>query len=411
MKKGFTLVELLCVIVIIAIISLITFPKIARNINNAKEELYLSQVKNMEKAGERWAIDNKDYLDKYHINDVFITLDLLKETKYLEKEDILSPKDKKVMNGCILISYSENKYDYKYIELDCKIEENYDSNGNSTISFYHDTVEDNIKEYSDSYIIYDYNIDTAKIITLNRGNVPAYQTILNNNNLCVLGEKCTNSDGETSGLYDLENEYVFRGTTVNNYVKYEGNEWRIISIDKNDYSMKLMSTKLNQDTLSSITATAVSDFTKTDLQATLSDNVSEYSKLVDKWGNGIIEDVDNKTTSIRNIIEKDSIYSKAAILSVYDYVMASADSVCEDNFRSKSCANDNYIATMFNGKEFWTMNTNGSKFWYVNTDDELKLSDSNSGPYYYSTVIKVPVNVYLADDIATGTSGNPYELK
>ena len=36
MKKGFTLVELLCVIVIIAIISLITFPKIARNINNAK---------------------------------------------------------------------------------------------------------------------------------------------------------------------------------------------------------------------------------------------------------------------------------------------------------------------------------------------------------------------------------------
>jgi len=66
---------------------------------------------------------------------------------------------------------------------------------------------------------------------------------------------------------------------------------------------------------------------------------------------------------------------------------------------------------MFNGKEFWTMNTNGSKFWYVNTDDELKLSDSNSGPYYYSTVIKVPVNVYLADDIATGTSGNPYELK
>ena len=89
----------------------------------------------MEKAGEKWAIDNKDYLDKYHINDVFITLDLLKETKYLEKEDILSPKDKKVMNGCILISYSENKYDYKYIELDCKIEENYDSNGNSTISF------------------------------------------------------------------------------------------------------------------------------------------------------------------------------------------------------------------------------------------------------------------------------------
>ena len=90
--------------------------------------------------------------------------------------------------------------------------------------------------------IYDYDIDSAKILTLDKGNTPAYQTILNNNNLCVLGEVCANSEGKTGGLYDLENEYVFRGEVVNNYVKYEGKEWRIISIDKNDYSMKLIST-------------------------------------------------------------------------------------------------------------------------------------------------------------------------
>lgn len=397
MKKGFTLVELLCVIVIIAIISLITFPKIARNINNAKEELYLSQIKNLEKAGERWALDNKDYLDKYHINDVFITLDLLKETKYLEKEDILSPKDKKVMNGCILISYSENKYNYKYIELDCKLIKE-----NEIVSFSDEDLEEEISEYSSSYIVYDYDIDSAKILTLDKGNTPAYQTILNNNNLCVLGEVCKNSEGKTGGLYDLEDEYVFRGEVVNNYVKYGDKNWRIISIDKNDYSMKLMSTTIDSTILSS--GTAVSDFTKTDLQPTLSDNASEYSKIYDRWGNGIIEEADNKSTNIRNIIEKDSIYSKAALLSVYDYVMASIDTTCENNFRSSSCKTNNYIANMFNGKDFWTMNTNGNQFWYVSDDKGLKLSDSNSGPYHYSTVIKVPVNVYVSNVEATGSS-------
>lgn len=387
MKKGFTLVELLCVIVIIAIISLITFPKITRNINNAKEELYNTQIKNIEKAGEKWAIDNKDYLDKYHVNDTFITLNLLKETKYLEKEAILSPKDKKVMDGCILISYSENKYDYKYIEEDCTLSQT------------------DLSEYSNSYIIYDYDIDKYEITKKEDNmNIPAYQTILNNNNLRVLGEK-------EDGLYELENEYVFRGTNVNNYVKYENKVWRIISIDKTDYSMKLISNNLGQDVLSS--GTAVVDFTKTDLQLTLSESVSEYSKIIDKWGNGIIEEVDNKSLNIRNIIEKDTIYLKAAMLSVYDYTMASTDATCENNFRSSNCKNNNYIADMFNGKDFWTMNTNGSKFWYVNSINELKLDDSNSGPYYYSTVIKVPINTYCTNvATATGSSSTfAYELK
>ena len=141
MKKGFTLIELLCVIVIIAIISLITFPRITQQINNAKEELYITQVKNLEKQGEKWSLDNMDKLDKYHINDIFINLNLLKETKYIEKDDILSPKDKKVMNGCIFINYKDNKYTYEYIDIDCSL--------SST----------NLSESSNSYIIYDYVTD------------------------------------------------------------------------------------------------------------------------------------------------------------------------------------------------------------------------------------------------------------
>ena len=51
------------------------------------------------------------------------------------------------------------------------------------------------------------------------------------------------------------------------------------------------------------------------------------------------------------------------------------------------------------------MNTDGSKFWYVDSNNGVKLADSTYGPYYYATVIKVPINVYCTNsDTATGSS-------
>ena len=387
MKKGFTLIELLCVIVIIAIISLITFPRVTQQINNAKEELYVTQVKNLEKQGEKWALDNMDKLDKYHINDTFITLNLLKETKYLEKDDILSPKDKKIMNGCIFISYENNKYTYDYSDIDCSLSSA------------------DLSEYSNSYIIYDYDTDKYEIKKIDsKENSPAYQVILDNNsNIHVLGET-------EDGLYDLENEYVFRGTNVNNYVKYENKEWRILSIDKKDYSMKLISTTIDSSTLSS---ELVTDFTKTTLQNTLSDKVKDYVKLTDTWDNGLVSDTDNSLVNLESILKNNTITSKVGLLSLYDYAIASTDSNCESNFKNSSCKNNNYIANIFTNKNFWTMNTNGSKFWYIDSSSEVKLTDSTAGPYYYAIVIKVPINVYCTNALtATGSSSTfAYNLK
>ena len=376
MKKGFTLIELLCVIVIIAIISLITFPRVTKYIDNSKKELYVTQVKNIEKQAEKWALNNMDKLDKYHINNTYITLDLLKGTKYLEKENILNPKNKKVMNGCVLISYITNEYTYEYID-DCSA-----------------------KELTEPYIKYDYDFDkigNEAIVKTDKSVTPAYQTILNNNEnvIHVLGET-------TDGLYDLENEYVFRGNDVNNYVKYENKEWRILSIDKKDYSMKLISTTTDSSTMSSDLET---DFTKTTLQNTLSDKVKDYSKLVDTWDNGIVADSDSSLTNLESMLKINTVTSKVGLLSLYDYAIASTDNNCESSFKSLNCKNNNYLATTFTNKSFWTMNTDGNKFWYVDSNDGVKLTESTSGPYYYATVIKVPINVYCTNsDTATGSS-------
>lgn len=396
MKKGFTLIELLCVIVIIAIISLITFPRVTKYINNAREELYVTQVKNIEKQGEKWALNNMDYLDKYHINDTFVTLNLLKETKYLEKDDILNPKTKEVMNGCILISYKDNKYSYKYIEEDCSLSNK------------------KLDEYSDSYVIYDYDIDGLnpgiKTLDSSKQNIPAYQFILNNNNIRVLGET-------EDGLYELENEYVFRGNNVNNYVIYAKQNWRILSIDKKDYSMKLISTTSIQSTLSGENTT---DFTKITLQNTLKEKAKDYSKVVDtSWDSGIISDNASNLVNLENSLKTNTITSKVGLLSLYDYAIASTDNTCENNFKSLKCKNNNYIATMFESKRIWTMNTNGEKFWYIDLETEEsqlinnqvpQLADATSGPYYYATVIKLPINIYVSDSNATGTEKNVYVL-
>lgn len=389
MKKGFTLVELLCVIVIIAVISLITFPKVTSYINKTREDLYKTQVKDLQKSGEKWALDNIDYLDKYHINDICITLDLLKDFKYLEKDDILNPKDKTVMNGCILISYKDNKYSYEYKELDC--------------------TRDDLSTYSDSYIVYDSTEQGDDYIISKAENSvehgPFYQNVLNNNELKVLGET-------TDGLYELDDEYVFRGNTVNNYVTYEGKTWRILSINKKDYSMKLINTTIDSAILST---EETNDFTKTTLiKDNLSVQVSNYAKILDSWNNGIVDKIDQNIDSIKNSIEQNSIVSRTGLISLYDYSIASLDDNCYNNIGTGSCANNNYLATMFSGKDFWTMTQNSEgKYWYVSSLNAISTIESTSGPYSYARVIKVPINIYCTNcDTATGSESNfAYELK
>lgn len=57
-NKGFTLVELLAVIIIIAVIAVIVTPNIVGNVNNYKNKLNNNQIKNIENAARLWGSDN-----------------------------------------------------------------------------------------------------------------------------------------------------------------------------------------------------------------------------------------------------------------------------------------------------------------------------------------------------------------
>ena len=98
-KEGFTLVELLAVVVIIGITYLIIFPSVTSFIDKSKEKSYNIQVDLIEKASKKWGVDNTDELlkkDPYHLNNINLTLTTLKKEGYLQDMFIENPKNKKI---------------------------------------------------------------------------------------------------------------------------------------------------------------------------------------------------------------------------------------------------------------------------------------------------------------------------
>lgn len=91
--KGFTLVELLGVILILGVLILITVPSLGKMIEDAKKRGYEFQITQIESAAKSWASDN--ILFKIADKDVVtITLAQLKVGNYIDK-DIRNPIDKK----------------------------------------------------------------------------------------------------------------------------------------------------------------------------------------------------------------------------------------------------------------------------------------------------------------------------
>ena len=116
MKRGFTLIELLAVIVVLGLIAVVITPVITDTLNDSREDAYQKQVDNLIKAANTWSIKNPDKLPSTD-NKIFLSLDTLTDDGIVEDDEIINPKTRKKMEGCISISYSStyNQYEYKYI--------------------------------------------------------------------------------------------------------------------------------------------------------------------------------------------------------------------------------------------------------------------------------------------------------
>ena len=129
-KHGFTLVEMLAVISLIAILMLLIVPSTASIIKKNKEKSMEIQIKNIENAGKNWGAEN---LNQIVTSFKYITLGQLKKDGFIEDEIINPINNKCVSNDTIVrltltdgnFEAKLNKDTYKTVE-NCDLEINSD---------------------------------------------------------------------------------------------------------------------------------------------------------------------------------------------------------------------------------------------------------------------------------------------
>ena len=115
-KKGFTLVELLAVIVIISVLALITSTIIFKVVKTSRTDLYNDQIKLIEKAAEKWTVDNTDLIG--YTVPYCLSLDDLLKSGHIKKDTLKDPRDESTITGYVKITYDSNykQFEYKYME-------------------------------------------------------------------------------------------------------------------------------------------------------------------------------------------------------------------------------------------------------------------------------------------------------
>lgn len=395
-KEGFTLVELLAVVVIIGITYLIIFPSVTSFIDKSKEKSYNIQVDLIEKASKKWVVDNTDELlkkDPYHLNNINLTLTTLKKEGYLQDMFIENPKTKKIMTGCVVVSYQSNKNQYEYTYED----------GKDTYS------KDDTKE----------NKRAEEMAGCNNKKGYIYTYFKNNNKLeKTSGNKNSNGDDiklseifadtliskKDSGLVNLGNEYFFQGLNPTNYVKIDGYDtiWNVLSINTSDKTIKLVASAktINSTFLASSSFNANSYESSSDLKTTLESKINELSSNIIKndvnFNVGGITDI-SKGYDIISSEESNNIFTgKIGIITASEYLKTKNE-------------NGNTYLSPTNSGTVWTMNFSNNNHVIINTDGNLSTApiDANSR-FVYPTIV---INANVIKKSGTGTSTtDPYVI-
>lgn len=228
-----------------------------------------------------------------------------------------------------------------------------------------------------------------------------------------------------NGLYKVDDEYIFKGDNVKNYIKLNDVLYRIVSINS-DGSVRLMENKKNSEN----TMTTWDDRYNTDKQYNA--GINNYSanglnsRIKDKIhsiyeGSTYTDDVKayfiNKESCIGkrsiNELENTGIYECAvksesypiSILALYEYSRASLDPNCT-GFVNSSCTNYNYFTSISNG--FWTLTADKDTSYkaYKISSGSVMISNA-SNPAYLLIVININGNTVINSE-GNGSENNPY---
>lgn len=111
-SKGFTLIEVLGVIVILAVIITLVFPSVDKTINKSKNITYKSQINSMLNAAYDYTLENTKVLPETSKNISYVTLGELMSLGYLDN-NLINPKTRKEFSYDLVVKISKVSNEYK----------------------------------------------------------------------------------------------------------------------------------------------------------------------------------------------------------------------------------------------------------------------------------------------------------
>ena len=130
-RRGFTLIEVLAVIVVLGLLVVIIAPVVNNLLGDSEDALYNKQVDSIVKASKKYMVEHSELLPDIYDSSALYVRDLISNGA-IDKDKVINPKTKEEMNGCVVINYNKefNQYDYNYRD-DCSITITFDPEGGS----------------------------------------------------------------------------------------------------------------------------------------------------------------------------------------------------------------------------------------------------------------------------------------
>ena len=403
-KNGFTLVELLSIVVILGIIVVVALPQISGSIGSKKEKQYNKIVKIVENAGKVYLTEN--------VTRDSVSIDKLIESDYLTS-GLKNPINNTPLTGCVKKITSDGVTKYKYEVDNCPnylttyIMDLYDNEETRTSNGLKkdNTPDQNIRYYGsnpNNYVL--FNNELWRIIGVFGNNV-----------------KLVRSESLGSLSWDSSESSVNEGWGVNewsqadlkNYLNtmYYGGDTTVTCYDgQNKKEVTCPTNKLDETSKSLIDKhtwnTGAIDYnTRTNTLAFYKDERGKQTGKICNGGAGCNDTVE-RTTEWTGYI---------GLPYATDYAYASSESVCETNMQKQDSSN-NYICKNNN----WMQRSTWA--WYFSPFVDGSFARyawcvSGDGVAYGNRAansIAVAPSIYLKSNVliesGNGTSTDPYEL-
>ena len=405
-KNGFTLVELLSIVVILGIIVVVALPQISGSIGSKKEKQYNKIVKIVENAGKVYLTENGT-MDS-------VSIDKLIESDYLTS-GLKNPINNTPLTGCVKKITSDGVTKYKY-EVDNCPDENIFIVDHITRLYNNEetrikdglkkdnTPDQNIRYYGsnpNNYVL--FNNELWRIIGVFGSNVK----LIRNEKLGNLS--WDSSESSINGGYGV-NEWS--QADLKNYLNtmyYEGTSVTCYN-GKNNQTTTCPANKLDETSKSLIdnhtwNTGAIEVGKRTNTLAFYKDERGNQTGKICTGGDGCNDTVERKTTWPGYI----------GLPYITDYAYASSENICETNMVKQDssnayiCKNNNW---MFKNTLYWTLSPYASSGYSRLVWDVSSVG--SVGSYDAAPVREVFPAIYLKSNVlkleGTGTSTDPYEL-